>query len=52
MNFLFGYPRSVFQDFESYLRTKVDLVEDDIRLVLDESNSNFDTYELEAGIYS
>ena len=32
---LSGYPGSAFQDFESYLRTEVDLVEDDIRLVLD-----------------
>ena len=32
---------SVFQDFESFLRTQVDLVEDDIRLDLDEYKSNF-----------
>ena len=31
---------SVFQDFESFLRTQVDLVEDDIRLDLDEYKSN------------
>ena len=43
---------SVFQDFESYLRTEIDLVEDDIRLVLDENNSGFITYELEPGIYT
>ena len=30
------YNRSIFHDFESFLRTAVDLVEDDIRLVLDE----------------
>ena len=30
------YVESVFQDFESFLRTEIDLVEDDIRLVLDE----------------
>ena len=30
---LAGYTSSVFQDFESYLRTEVELVEDDIRLV-------------------
>ena len=35
-NILAGYPSSVFQGFESYLRTELDLVEDDIRLVLDE----------------
>ena len=43
---------SVFQDFESYLRTEVDLVEDDIKLVLDEYNSSFITYELQPGIYT
>ena len=42
--FLSGYPSSVFQDFESYLRTEVDLVEGDIRLVSDKCNSNFITY--------
>ena len=36
MNFLKVYNRSIFQDFESFLRTEVDLVEDDIKLVLDE----------------
>ena len=51
MNILSGYPRSVFQDFESYLRTENDLVEDDIRLVLDKYNSSFTTYELDPGIY-
>ena len=50
MNDLRGYIRSIFQDFESYLRTEVDLVEDDIRLVLDEYSSSFITYELEPGI--
>ena len=35
MNILTRYTTSIFQDFESYLRTEVDLVEDDIRLVLD-----------------
>ena len=52
MNILSGYPRSVFQDFESYLRTEIDLVEDDIRLVLDKYNSSFVTYELDPGIYN
>ena len=37
---------SIFQDFESYLRTEIDMVEDDIRLVFDEYNSDFITYEL------
>ena len=47
-----GYVSSVFQDFESYLRTEVDLVEDDIKLVLDEYNSCFISYEFEPGIYT
>ena len=38
---LAGYTSSRFQDFESFLRAEVDLVEDDIRLVLDEHNSSF-----------
>ena len=52
MNFLSGYPRSVFHDFENYLRTEIDLVVDDIRLVLDKFNSSFVTYELDPGIYT
>ena len=52
MEYLTGYTRSVFQDFESYLRTEVDLVEDDIKLVLDEYNSSFVPYELDPGIYT
>ena len=52
MNILANYTSSVFQDFESFLRTQIDLVEDDIKLVLDEYNSNFFTYELEPGTYT
>ena len=52
VNILSIYIRSVFQDFESFLRTQIDLVEDDIKLVLDEYNSNFNTYELQPGIYT
>ena len=52
MEILSGYTNSVFQDFESFLRTEVDLVEDDIKLVLDEYNSSFITYELDPGIYT
>ena len=44
------YIVSIFQDFKSFLRTEIDLVEDDIRVVLDEYNSSFDTYELEPGL--
>ena len=52
MNSLSIYTTSVFQDFESFLRTQIDLIEDDVKLVLDEYNSSFLTYELEPGIYS
>ena len=52
MNNLTGYVSSVFQNFESYLRTEVGLVEDDIKLVLDEYNSSFITYKLDPGIYT
>ena len=52
MNIVTGYVSSAFQIFEKYLRTKIDLVEDDIKLDLDEHNSSFVTYELEPGIYT
>ena len=51
MNILAIYTSSVFQDFESFLRTQIDLIEDDVKLVSDEYNSSFITYELEPGIY-
>ena len=51
MNILARYISSVFQDFESFL-TEVYLVEDDVKLVLDEYNSSFVTYELDPGIYN
>ena len=52
VNILSIYIRSVFQDFESFLRTQIDLSEDDVKLVLDEYNSSFITYELQPGIYT
>ena len=52
LNILEIYTSSVFQDFESFLRTQVDLIEGDINLVLDEYNSSFLTYELQPGIYT
>ena len=52
MNIVAGYVSSVFQDFESYLRTEVDLIKDDIKLVLDECNSSFISYELQPCIYT
>ena len=52
MKILAAYASSKFQDFESYLRTVVDLVRDDIGLVLDEYISSFLTYEAPISIYS
>ena len=52
MRILAIYVNSIFQDSESFLRTEVDLVEDDVRLVLDEYNSSFNTYILQSGIYT
>ena len=49
---LHRFNSSMFQDFESFLRTEIDLVEDDMRLILDEYNSSFITYELKPGIYT
>ena len=52
MSILARYTNSVFQDFESFLRTQIDLVESDIKLVLDEYISSFVTYELDPEIYT
>ena len=46
------YTRPEFQNSRSFLRTQNDLVEDDIKLVLDECNSSFITYEISPGIYT
>ena len=46
------YKSSIIQDFESFLRTEADLVDDNINLILDENNSNFINYETPPGIYS
>ena len=51
MDVLGFYIMSIFQGFESFIRTEIDLVEVDIRLVLYEYASIFITYELEPGIY-
>ena len=37
---------SVFQDFGSFLRIRIDLAEDYDKLALHENNSSFNTYEL------
>ena len=52
LNILAKYTRSVVQEFESFLRMEIDLVENDIKLVLEEYNSSFITYKLDPGIYS
>ena len=51
MNVLAVYNTFIFQDFESFLRTKGDLIEDGIRLVSDDYNSSFFTYEITACVY-
>ena len=50
--FLLNFSRSQFRDFESYLRIRVGLDEEDIQLILKEYNSHFITYELSPGIYT
>ena len=52
MNILSIYTSSVFQDFDSFLRTQIDVAEDDNILVLDECNSSFVFYGLQPGIYT
>ena len=52
MILLLGYARSLFRDFEIYLRIVVGLHEEDIQLILKEYSSHFTTYELTPGIYS
>ena len=49
---LTNYSRSQFRDFESCLRIRVGLDEEDIQLILKEYNSHFITYELSPGIYT
>ena len=52
MILLRGYSRSLFRDFESYLRIVVGLDEEDIRLILKLYNSHFITHELTPGNYT
>ena len=52
MILLLGYSRSLFRDFESFLRIVVGLDEEDIQLNLKQYNSHFITYELTPGIYT
>ena len=46
------YKSSIIQDFESFLRSEAELVDDNINLILDEHNSNFINYETTPGLYS
>ena len=46
------YSRSQFRDFETFLRIRVGLDEEDIQLILKEYNSHFVTYDLSPGIYT
>ena len=46
------YARSLFRDFERYLRIVIGLDEDDIQLILKQYNEKFVTYELEPGNYT
>ena len=46
------YVDSFYQNFESFLRTEIDLVEIDVRMVLYEINSSFITYHLQPGFYA
>ena len=50
MILLLHYSRSLFRDFESYLRIVVGLDEEAIQLLLKQYNSHFITYELTPGI--
>ena len=52
MILLLAYARSPFRDFESYLRIVAGLDEEDIRLILNQYNSHFISYELTPGIYT
>ena len=49
---LMAYARSLFRDFEIYLRIVVGLEEDDIQLILKQYNEKFITYELDPGNYT
>ena len=49
---LMGYARSLFRDFESYVRIIVGLDEDDIRLFIKQHNASFVTHELDPGNYT
>ena len=52
MRMLSSCTSSVFQDIETFLRAQIDLVEYNVRLVLDEYNSSFVTHINTPGIYT
>ena len=52
MGILSSYTSSKLRNFERYLRTESDLVEVDIRLVLDKHNLSFITFEILPGIHT
>ena len=52
MILLLGYSRSLFRDFETYLRFVVGLDEEDIQLIFKQYSSHFITYELSPRIYT
>ena len=47
-----GYARSLFRNFERYLRIVVGLDENDIQIILKHYNEKFITYQLSPGIYT
>ena len=49
---LMGYARSLFRDFEGYLRIVVGLEEDIIGMILKQYNEKFITYEVDPGNYT
>ena len=49
---LMGYAKSLFRDFQSYLRIVIDLDEDDIQMILIQYNEKFVTYELDPDNYT
>ena len=52
MRILPVYNSSVFQDFETFPRTEIELVEDGFRLVLEQFKSNSIFFELEPSFYT
>ena len=50
MDLIVGYSQRKLQDLECYVRTEVDSVENDNRLVLAESKSSVNSYEKSPGI--